>query len=146
MGIESNMKSSPFVDVRNTSDIMKETESWFLVQLPTRLPPLQKKHYNTTNDDNNEVFPEHPVCEVDGGDQNVIAYISEVVTQPVKSQSFDNTLISAAPGKIGKILVYKSGKTVLVMKGKDGDEVSFVLFCFVLFCLSYNHIYNDVFV
>ena len=132
-GIDSELQSSPFVDVRNTNELAKEKDSWFLVQLPTRLPPLQKKRNSTDNNDSHQVFPDHndslPSNSTDPNGSG--GNISDVVTQPISRQSFDNTLEGAAPGKIGKILVYKSGKTVLVMEGPDGKEVSLVqLFCY----------------
>jgi hypothetical protein len=53
-----------------------------------------------------------------------LAPISEVVTPPVVATNFDNTLSHTAAGKFGKIVVYKSGKTVLVMEGAGGSKVS----------------------
>ena len=42
-------------------------------------------------------------------------------TAPLNSQCFDNTLASAIPGRLGKLVVYKSGKTVLFLPGPDGS-------------------------
>jgi hypothetical protein len=93
------------------------------MQLPTRLPPLKPN------------APHAPLFSTDGDDEtkeeatasnevNPMASISEVVTQPVVATNFDNTLSHTAAGKLGKIVVYKSGKTVLVMEGPEGSKVS----------------------
>jgi hypothetical protein len=47
---------------------------------------------------------------------------SDVVTPPLVSKSHDNVLTGTAPGRIGKILVYRSGRTILKMEGYDGAE------------------------
>mmetsp|Transcript_18953 Transcript_18953/g.30567 ORF Transcript_18953/g.30567 Transcript_18953/m.30567 type:complete len:434 (-) Transcript_18953:562-1863(-) len=113
--------ASPFVSVHRADKLREEKDSWFLVQLPTRLAPLQKRRQETTT------------TAAEGGDpaegnetEDVVpslANISEVCVPPVTTDTFDNALETAAPGRIGKILVYKSGKTVLVMDGQDGKEI-----------------------
>ena len=115
---------SPFIGTdRSVYDRMQEEDSWFLVQLPTRLPPLR------------QIEPEVqivPSSTVDGSgdsmaDENAAETsdpsIADVVTPPVVPNSFDNSLANAEPGRLGKILVYKSGKTVLVMDGPNGSKV-----------------------
>ena len=50
--------------------------------------------------------------------------ISEVVTAPTAAgTAFDNTLVSARPGRIGKLVVYKSGKTILQMETPSGETI-----------------------
>lgn len=108
-------RPSPFEDLASQKD------DWFLVQLPTRLPPLRQKvdesvaAMNVDEDEEREQV-------TSSTDETTSAY-SEVVTHPVVPGGFDNALLSAAPGRIGKMIVYKSGKTVLVMEGTDGSTV-----------------------
>lgn len=113
---------SPFVDLKQKGALEWEQDSWFLVQLPTRLPPLQQNvpEGPAPGSDNDE-----PVTtdEVTSAEANPMQIISEVVTPPVVSTSFDNALVNSVPGRLGKLVVYKSGKTVLVMEGPDGTKV-----------------------
>ncbi len=121
---ESEELASPFVVTGNAEDLREEKNSWFLVQLPTRLPPMQKAFSAPENDTGDAM-------ETDTPDQhgstpaasNALANISEVAVPPVTTSSFDHGLDKNTPGMIGKILVYKSGKTVLVMDGPD-DKVT----------------------
>jgi hypothetical protein len=111
---------SPFVDLEQKEGLKWEQDSWFLVQLPTRLPPLQQNVPEGTaqGSDNDEPTTE----EVTSGEGNPMQIISELVTPPVQANSFDNALVNAVPGRLGKLVVYKSGKTVLVMDGPDGTD------------------------
>jgi hypothetical protein len=112
---------SPFVDSKQKDALEWEQDSWFLVQLPTRLPPLQQNvpEGPAPGSENDKPTPQ----EVTSGIANPMRIISEVVTPPVVSTSFDNALVNAVPGRLGKLVVYKSGKTVLVMEGPDGTKV-----------------------
>ena len=114
------------------------------MQLPTRLPSLKQQQRQTTattldGSSTNAVMPEQSTSSsqvagggnvVDGGhsasnDGTDGGYFSEVVTSPIKTDGFDNQLQNAAPGKLGKIEVYKSGRMVLVMDDPNGGpEVS----------------------
>lgn len=108
---------SPFVDSREADKLTWEMNSWFLVQFPTRLPPLQPR----APDGPTAAFSaEDPIDDVNVEDPNQQPTISEVVTPPVAAKTHDNVLTSVAAGRIGKIIVYKSGKTVLKMEGADG--------------------------
>lgn len=128
--------TSPFVALNKANDVAEEKNSWFLVQLPTRLPAMQMNfNFSETrageNDEMDNVENYDNVAESapsSSDNNNAINNISEVVVPPVTTGSFDNGLDKIAPGRIGKILVYKSGKTVLVMDGPDGKKVSFVSF------------------
>lgn len=112
----SHTQQSPFANLTEG----QLSNDWFLVQLPTRLPPLRQKVSQNAAamnvDDDGEPEP------VTSSEEPVSAY-SEVVTPPVLPGGFDNALSSAAPGRIGKMVVYKSGRTVLVMEGADGSKV-----------------------
>ena len=108
--------ASPFVDGSSEKDLDWEKDSWFLFQLPTRLPALQQSSKRRSN---STVKPQEVVSSNDDITVTNSSGIAEVVTNPVAEDSFDNTLKTTAPGRIGKVVVYKSGKTVLVMEGSD---------------------------
>lgn len=120
--------ASPFAEMfgeKNGAD--SADDSWFLVQLPSRLPPLRQKEL-----DSQEAVPDAipssggPATSANAnGTSNIhpMRQLSDVVTHPVLADKFDNELASAAPGKIGRILVYKSGKTVLEMESAGGEKV-----------------------
>lgn len=95
---------SPFCGLGHLQNLKAEAESWFLVQFPTRLPPLKQSPKPDT------------VAKLDGMETSE----GVVATPAVEVTSFDNILASAQPGRMGKIKVYKSGKTVLVLEREDG--------------------------
>jgi hypothetical protein len=98
--------TSMFLDL-STQELHHERDDWFLVQLPTRLPPMQLR------------------TEPD------VVSSSETVSVPaIKPNAYDDILTKAVPGKLGKIQVYKSGKTVLLLQGHDGSPAvsTFVLY------------------
>jgi hypothetical protein len=130
---------SPFVGVRRSEDLEWERDSWFLVQLPTRLPPLKAKTEDTPNamdiHDNKRDNVTSPDVQ--------LSSISEVVTQPVSEISFDNVLKSAAAGRIGKIVVYKSGKTVLMMKGPNDEKEVRMIYLKLLVQNHFDNLADD---
>lgn len=91
-------KSSPFVDPRNREAKEKEKDSWFLFQLPTRLP----------------LESVTPPDAVSSEEIPTLVGPSQVSTPHILPNSFDN-IMSSSSGHMGKIKVYKSGKTVLQM-------------------------------
>lgn len=104
-GVET---SSPFVDIRTNEALRKEEQkTWFLFQFPTRLP------YDTA------VVPPPAVSSEDvamsAASPNVVD-ASDVSIPTILPNAFDNTM-GAHAGKLGKISIYKSGKTVLDMGG-----------------------------
>eukprot|EP00531_Pseudo-nitzschia_arenysensis_P010633 CAMPEP_0116149508 /NCGR_PEP_ID=MMETSP0329-20121206/18998_1 /TAXON_ID=697910 /ORGANISM="Pseudo-nitzschia arenysensis, Strain B593" /LENGTH=415 /DNA_ID=CAMNT_0003645853 /DNA_START=42 /DNA_END=1289 /DNA_ORIENTATION=+ len=120
---ESEELASPFVVTEDAEDLREEKNSWFLVQLPTRLPPMQKAFSAPENDNGDTMETDTPDQSSTTAASNALANISEVAVPPVTTSSFDHGLDKNAPGMIGKILVYKSGKTVLVLDGPD-DKVT----------------------
>ena len=125
------MKPSPFVDPDDLEAMRKEQDSFFLFQLPTRLPNLVPAAPNaaaTKREDGDGDSLERQ--EATKAPAPTIAPLpiaapqstAEVATAPVNSQCFDNTLGSAIPGRLGKLIVYKSGKTVLLLQGPDGSS------------------------
>lgn len=107
---------SPFVDLASTEDLEDATESLFLLQFPTRLPPLAGAAPVITEGATTRTA----VAAADAVDTT----IAEVATPPVRKECFDNSLATATPGRIGKFVVYQSGKTVLILHGQDGREYS----------------------
>ena len=123
--------SSPFADTSVAANKKSEQDSWFLFQFPTRLPlepaPIAPSSgaldpMMTISSSSLPVAPPVgsddaiPMQGVDNhdGTGSAVAFASEVSTPPVVANSFDNALTQRA-GKLGKIRVYKSGKTVLDM-------------------------------
>jgi hypothetical protein len=103
---DTQTSTSMFADVMDKDQVHKEAEGWFLVQLPTRLPPLQKPVEQTGE---LAAVPSAPEVET-----------TKVNVSPTQTDRFDNSLATAVPGRLGKIVVYSSGKTVLVLEGPDG--------------------------
>lgn len=112
------------IEVRAASyfgqDRKDENSSWFLMQLPTRLLPL--------------AMQEAVEDVTDGKDDAEVEVIDEVEaapvsTKPIVGDVFDNALFKAPPGRIGKLRVYKSGKTELVLGDGVVMDVSEGLTC-----------------
>jgi RNA polymerase III RPC4 len=125
--VELPPTSSLFANIQNSDNRLDPSDdSWFLVQLPSRLPPLQKKTDSAAR--HGPVPDAAPssggAATLEGHNYNPLRNLSDVVTQPILTDKFDNELVGAAPGRIGRILVYKSGKTVLEMESQDGEKVN----------------------
>jgi hypothetical protein len=106
--VPGDATSSPFVDVRSNEALGKEEQkTWFLFQFPTRLP------FDTA------VVPPPPISSDDvtmsAASPNVVD-ASDVSIPTILPNAFDNTMAAHA-GKLGKISIYKSGKTVIDMGG-----------------------------
>ena len=99
---------SPFVDERRWRE---EDDSWFLFQLPTRLPPLVASPEPEKSDE---------IMADAASSSDAAVETPDVVTPSTITTHFDNALSQAPAGRLGKIVVYKSGKTVLRMGGDDG--------------------------
>ena len=118
------------MDAQNRQGYQWEQDGFFLVQLPTRLPPLESSNTKQTAEpDDDAVTPFEITSEsqtqqeaLGGATEGGLPLIAEVVTPPVIANSFDNSLANASPGRLGKIIVYKSGRTVFVMQGSDGTQ------------------------
>lgn len=100
---------SPFVHTENQQALRAERDAWFLVQFPTRLPAVEQQA--------------PPRAAGGGGDDEVTVIQEEfaaVATPPIQLEAFDNALANAVPGRLGRIKIYKSGKTVFVTERQDG--------------------------
>lgn len=108
--VPGDVASSPFVDARTNVALGKEEQqTWFLFQFPTRLPF------------DNSVIPPPTVSSDDvaiSGDNpsSNAMDTSDVSVPTILPNAFDNSMGTRA-GKLGKISIYKSGKTVLDMGG-----------------------------
>ena len=138
--------TSPFLDwsSRQARDELKfsETNSWFLMKFPTRLPHLDQgslvrdglskqtgAHHSggggavktELNEEGLEVIGSN--TEVGDNSNATVGSNGELgmVGTGNKTVGYDNTLKDVAPGKYGKIVVYKSGRTELVVGGDNGD-------------------------
>lgn len=114
---------SPFVDSLQKEHLSWEKDSWFLVQLPTRLPNMKSSAAKAPEEVYSTEDPfDAPDTTNKEEEANPFGQISEVVTPPILESSHDNRLSHTAPGRIGKIVVYKSGKTLLKIEGSDGSS------------------------
>jgi RNA polymerase III RPC4 len=117
---------SPFLvpDAKNKNKAALEAErdSWFLVQWPTRLPPIQQQHAAPKSKDDNMVVDDEAAAgdAAVGKGTTTHEETAMVATAPVQLNAFDNVLTNAVPGRVGKLKIYKSGKSVLVLEGPDG--------------------------
>jgi len=85
---------------------------WFLLQLPTRLPPLKSAPVST----NSGLSPTGVTS-----DSSLMPQTQTRVSVPsLRKDRFDNALCGAAPGRLGKLVTYKSGKTILLLEDETG--------------------------
>jgi RNA polymerase III RPC4 len=118
---------SPFVNMHAHPDIWKhENQAWCLVQLPTRLPPLVHSKTDQMQVDSTQTGETSATAvNVNAEAEDGVARLpdhAEVVVKPLDPTSFDHVLADAPPGRVGRLLVYKSGKTVLVWEGPEPSE------------------------
>ena len=123
---------SPFIDVNSASDEMKQLESnsWFLMKFPTRLPHVDVTGRSTSSSSGSKRSSANVKKEMSEGghdgpdmigssiDMNDIMLSSSGST----ARGYDDTLKDMPPGKYGRIIVRKSGKTELVIGGGDSGE------------------------
>jgi RNA polymerase III RPC4 len=107
-------------DVSAISYFGKDRKDWFLLQLPTRLLALAKQEEVEDITDGKE---DAEVEVIDGVET------APVSTKPIANGAFDNTFSKAPPGRIGKLRVYKSGRTELVLGDGVVMDVSEGLTC-----------------
>eukprot|EP00934_Nitzschia_sp_Nitz4_P002617 Nitzschia sp. Nitz4//scaffold55_size114948//109095//110312//NITZ4_003929-RA/size114948-processed-gene-0.85-mRNA-1//-1//CDS//3329554614//2607//frame0 len=110
---------SPFVDTQVEESVAQEKDSWFLVQFPTRLPPLEPNAATIPQPAYSAEDPMSDIPPTETNEVDPLDLISDVVTPPVLPNNFDNKLKQTAAGRIGRIVVYKSGKTVLKLENSN---------------------------
>jgi hypothetical protein len=89
-------------------------DDWLLVQLPTRLPALREA--SITPDaavSSNVAWPAAGF----GDDPTAAVAVS---LPSARTDRFDDALRRSAPGRLGRLVVYKSGRAKLVLEGPDG--------------------------
>lgn len=123
---ESEKAMPPFVNITSPGEDTAEKKSWFLVQLPTRLPPMEKNDDIAVSGGAIEQTEENDTIKekTSTSDNNMMNNLSSVAVPPVTTSNFDNGLATIAPGRIGKIVVFKSGKTILVIDSQDSKQVN----------------------
>ena len=103
---------SPFVDWKDAKLRQEERDSLFLIQFPTRIPAIQSTGVPIPD----PIKSEEPSLTPD----NAQSMPMDVTTPSTNTNNFDNALSRAPAGRLGKFVVYKSGKTELVMGGVNG--------------------------
>jgi hypothetical protein len=154
-------ESSPFLDWNSpkTKEDAKfaERNSWFLMKFPTRLPHLDcgslvggvgsNSKSMQSNDGGGIVKSEvnEGCVEVVGSSGDVADTVMAAgVAHAVGAGSgsavgYDDTLKDIAPGRYGKIVVYKSGRTELVVGGHHGGAEVRGCFDFAAVLCSRKH-------
>lgn len=117
--------SSPFVE----GNIGALSSPWILFKLPTRLPRIHPRcTISTTKQETDE--PLRPDAVVSSSSipdeatsQDEMMILEDDHTKAISNlssvTSYDNTLKDISAGHYGKLLIYKSGKTVLVLGSPD---------------------------
>ena len=130
---------SPFLN--SVSDELKhlETNSWFLIKLPTRLPHLDASSLSSNASKKKVTRIKSELLDEGDSRPDVVGSSHADMSTAGESNAlspgtasgplgFDDTLKDAATGKYGKIVVRKSGKTELIIGGgSDGPEVRLLL-------------------
>ena len=124
---------SPFLDLASVSEGMKqlETEPWFVMKFPTRLPHLDTSSSSSSSANSSKKAAELIKSELsEGGAPDAVGSmtVDEVKSSNVAGaseasasgpQGYDDTLKDVAAGRYGRIVVRKSGKTELIIGGGD---------------------------
>eukprot|EP00978_Attheya_sp_CCMP212_P022260 scaffold66157_cov52-Attheya_sp.AAC.1 len=131
--------TSPFIDWDRASpnDRLREQNMWMMLKLPTRLPQLDTRTRNV-GVKSESVKTDQVLMDMDAPDAVPSGEETAAITGVDHSTSvgtggggcFDDTLKDAPAGRYGKILVYKSGKTVMVvgnvrMEVREGLQCGF---------------------
>jgi len=129
---------SPFLDLESVSDQLKqsETNSWFLMKFPTRLPHLDTSSSSANSSKSTAAVIKSELSEessarpdvVGSSDASMVSSTSAGAAASSASSSgalgYDDTLKDAAAGRYGRIVVRSSGRTELVIGGGEyGPEV-----------------------
>ena len=112
--IKESKSQFPFL---NTDD----DNAYFLVQLPTRLPPVISNHDATRTNSHGNFNDPIAVPSSSDPDVRMVDPVA-VATPSIQSNAFDNVLTNAKPGRIGKLKIYRSGRTVLVLDSSPNDD------------------------
>lgn len=105
---------SPFVDWNDATLRQEESSDMFLFQFPTRLPEI----ISAGNAIPVPIKSEDPMSSLTPDAAQSMS--GTVSTQATDTNCFDNSIARAPAGRLGKIVVYKSGKTELIMGGENG--------------------------
>jgi hypothetical protein len=117
---------SPFINANSVSDDLKQLElnSWFLMKFPTRLPRIDvsgsgsKRSTNIKKEMSEDDGPDFIGSSVDPND----VVLMSTTYAGTSASGYDNTLKDLTPGKYGRIIVRKSGRTELIIGGGNPGE------------------------
>lgn len=102
-----------FVSEDDKEGYRRESNGFYLFQLPTRLvqmePDDKAESANDEDGDGTELQ----------SDNTLGSTAAQVSVPPVHKELFDNVLSSASGGYLGKIVVYKSGRSEFLMEGPN---------------------------
>ena len=96
----------------------RESKSWMLFKFPTRIPAVEKPSIMAQN----VTVKIEQTLDSDMNPQEVNANPYSNGEHIVSSSTFDDNFKHIPAGYYGKIVMYKSGKTFLVM-GKDDNQI-----------------------
>jgi hypothetical protein len=126
------VSESPFIDVSTASEELKQLElnSWFLMKFPTRLPHLdisrsggsKRSAANVKKEMSEGDGPDFVGSSLNDMNDIIMPATVSVGAGPSSATGYDDTLKDIAPGKYGRIVVRKSGRTELIVGGGDSDE------------------------
>lgn len=119
---------SPFIDVNKASESLKQLEldSWFLMKFPTRLPHLDNSGSGGLKANVKSEMSEGDEPDFVGSSSNDVTDITPATVSvgagPSTATGYDDTLKDIPPGRYGRIVVRKSGRTELIVGGGDSGE------------------------
>ena len=119
---------SPFIDVNSAANDLKQLEldSWFLMKFPTRLPHLDNSVSGGPNANVKDEMLEGDEPDFVGSssdmNNNMMSATVSVGAGPSTATGYDDTLKDIPPGRYGRIVVRKSGRTELIVGGGDTGE------------------------
>ena len=119
---------SPFIDLNTATEDLKQLEldSWFLMKFPTRLPHLNNSVSGGSNPNVKKEISEGDEPDFVGSsnevNNNMMSATVSVGEGPSTATGYDDTLKDIPPGRYGRIVVRKSGRTELIVGGGDSGE------------------------
>lgn len=114
---------APFLPSSTSRDEkFKESKFWMLFKFPTRIPPLDTDSSLQGRKMKSNVNAEE---EVENGTPDTALFAGSDERAP--STQYDDAMKDIAPGRYGKIVIYKSGKAVLVIGENEGSQVKMIV-------------------
>jgi len=119
---KSSITKSPFLDLNKATSNQKKAEqqTWMTFKLPTRLPQLDRgATVGLYSDDfvNSSESNNISAMDIINGSKLMESTRHIPLISNSSSLGYDDTLKDATPGRYGKIVVHKSGKTYMYVGG-----------------------------